>query len=70
MTEALRAVLSYLFHEEHYQLVTVRVLAPNTASLALMKKLGFTQEGTLRRAIDFEGTVYDDVHFSLLKEEF
>lgn len=70
MTEALRAVMGWLFHDQGCDLITVRVLAPNTASRRLMEKLGFTQEGYLRWAMNFEGTVYDDVNFSLMKEEF
>lgn len=70
MTEALTAVIRWLFQEKGYQIITVRVLAPNMASRGLLTKLGFTQEGYLRRAMNFEGTVYDDVNFSLLKEEF
>lgn len=70
MTEALRAVMAYLFTEKGYDMIAAQTLAPNIASQALLKGLGFTQEGILRRALNWEGTVYDSVCFSLLKEEF
>lgn len=70
MTEALRAMMGWLFSDQGCEIVSAQALAPNAASLALLKGLGFTQEGILRRAINWEGTVYDSVCFSLLKEEF
>lgn len=70
MTEALDALIGWLFREQGYDIISARVLAPNTASQALLKGLGFTQEGYLRRALNYEGTVYDDMQFSLLKEEY
>lgn len=70
MSEALRAVMGYLFNEKGYDIISAQALAPNIASQALLKSLGFTQEAYLRRALNYEGTVYDSVAFSMLKEEF
>lgn len=70
MTEALRAVMDWLFLDQGCEIISAQAVAPNTASRALLKNLGFTQDGFLRRAIRYEGTVYDGVCFSLLKEEF
>lgn len=70
MTEALRAVIKWLFNSQGCEIASAQALAPNTASQALLKGLGFTQEGILRRAMNWEGTVYDSVCFSLLREEF
>ena len=70
MTEAMRALLPWLFNVLGYEIITVRAFAVNTASRALMEKLGFTQEGYFRRAVGFEGRVYDDVAFSLLREDW
>ncbi len=70
MTEALTAFLEYLFREREYDIVSASVLAPNTASCALLHKLGFVQEGVLRRAIRDHGVVYDSVMFSMMRNEF
>ena len=69
MTEALSAFIDYLFEERKYDAITAQSLAPNTASRALLSKLGFVQEGYLRRAIKDNGIIYDTVLFSLLKED-
>ncbi len=71
MSEALGAVLTHLFTEGGYRSVTARAFACNPASLALLRKLGFTEEGRLREAIRTPGgLVCDDVLFSLRKDEF
>lgn len=70
MTEAMTAFIDYLFHEKGYDIITAQALAPNTASQSLLKRLGFTQEGYLRKALKYNDVIYDGVVFSLLKEEF
>ena len=70
MTEALSAFILWLFAERGYDAITAQALAPNTASRALLTKLGFVQEGYLRRAIKDNGVIYDNVLFSLQKDEF
>lgn len=71
MTEALSAVLERLFTVDGYDSVTARVFGENEASLALLCRLGFVQEGRLRRAARaYGGVVYDDVLFSLTREDW
>lgn len=71
MTEALSAVLERLFTVDGYTSVTARVFGENAASLALLRYLGFVQEGRLRQAIrTSSGAVYDDVLFSLTREDW
>lgn len=70
MTEALSAFIRWLFEERGYDAITAQALAPNTASRALLTRLGFVQEGYLRRAIKDNGVIYDNVLFSLQKDEF
>lgn len=70
MSEALKSMLSYLF-EQDIEIVGARVFVGNDASVSLLKKLGFTHEGTLRHAVQgYGGIIYDDQLFSLLKEEW
>ncbi len=71
MTEALERVLAYLFLRQGAESVSARAFAENAASIALLEKLSFTREGTLRRAVrNFEGRAFDDAVFSLLREEY
>jgi len=47
-TEAIGAVLTYCFKELNFSKVFVRVIATNTASIALAEKCGFIREGYLK----------------------
>lgn len=67
MTEALGAAIRYLFAEKGYDAISARVLAPNQASRALLRRLGFWEEGYLHRAVEWHGVIYDDVPFWLPK---
>ncbi len=70
MREAVNAVLGYIFGEKGMECVTVRAFAENTSSVKLIEKLGFKREGYLRKCVMVEGVLYDDILFSMLKEEF
>lgn len=70
MTEALSAFIRYCFDELGVDAISARVFDKNESSLKLIKKLGFTHEGTLRYAVRASsGIVYNDCIFSLLKTE-
>lgn len=70
MCEALARVIDFLFREQGAEVICARSFVENRASIRLLEKLGFVREGTLRRGLrNFEGQVFDDVFFSLLKEE-
>jgi RimJ/RimL family protein N-acetyltransferase len=45
-------------------------LAFNTPSINLLRKLGFTYEGTLRQRHFFRGEYHDMLYFGLLAEEW
>lgn len=71
MTEALGAFIRYCFDELGVDVIAARVFDKNENSLKLIKKLGFTYEGTLRNAVRASsGIVYNDCLFSLLKTEY
>lgn len=69
-TEAVKLVLAYYFREMRYQKCTVYVYAWNEASIGLHRKLGFTQEGRLRRMIFTNGAYHDELVFGMTAEEF
>ena len=69
MYEALKLIIKELF-EQGIEVISGRVFVDNTASKKLLIKLGFVLEGHLRRAVKgFQGIIYDDLLFSLLKDD-
>lgn len=65
-----RAMLEHGFSHLGLTKITAQVHAPNLRSLALMRRLGFRQEGVLRRHDLYRGGLADVVLFGLLREEF
>ena len=70
MTEALKPVLAYGFNQMQLQRVEAFVGLDNVASIALLKKFGFMQEGCLRKHYHSQGINTDSLVFGLLKETF
>ena len=69
MTEALRAVLDFLFDEVGYFRVEAYHDARNPHSGAVMKKCGMQYEGTLRQAERNNQGVCDVCYYALLKTD-
>ncbi len=70
MTEAMTAALDYGFGAMGLNRVEVLTDPRNEASKALVRRLGFRQEGVLREDTFFHGRFLDDVCFSLLAREW
>ena len=71
MKEALGAVIAHLFESEDLECVAARCFAPNTASLALLKSLGFNQDGYIPRCVKGYGNrIFDDTLHSLFRKDF
>jgi len=70
MTEALVAMIGYGFEEMGLHRIEALTDPKNTGSIALLRKIGFRQEGVLREDTFFRGRFVDDVCFSLLKPEW
>lgn len=69
-SEAVILVLGYMFGERRFQKCNVVCYSYNDASIALQRKLGFTEEGRIRRNRYFAGRYYDDVLFGITIEEY
>jgi RimJ/RimL family protein N-acetyltransferase len=68
--EAVRILLRYGFYELRMQKCNSACIAINEGSIRLHQKLGFKQEGRVRRNIYLNGEVHDDLLWGLLREEF
>lgn len=69
-TEALRAVIEFLFNEVGFNRIGATIRPENVASQQLVKKLGFQEEGTLQDYQFNRGSYYDLIMFSLLKRNY
>ena len=70
MKEAMQAVLKHLFQEEKLECVSCRAFAPNTASRALLRSLGFRENGTIPRCVKgYTGEIFDDVIHTLFSTD-
>lgn len=67
--EQLRAVCRFAFAAAGFRKLTATVTAGNAASKAVLEKIGFVQEGTLRESYLLAGRWRDDWLFGLLKRE-
>ncbi|MGW1429185.1 GNAT family N-acetyltransferase [Streptomyces sp. NPDC002431] len=68
--EAVRLLLRHMFDERRFHRCQARILAYNTASLALHRRLGFVEEGRLRDHVYVGGRHQDLVLMGILAEEF
>lgn len=70
MREALTSLIDCAFAELGLRRLEAKIEAPNSASLALPRRLRFTKEGTLRERWMDEGGPIDAEVFGLLKHEW
>lgn len=71
MSEAVGKLIDYLFTEEKLDMITCYHYPFNLRSKGVIKKCGFTYEGTLRLASQiYDGSFHDDVCYSITKEDY
>ncbi|MEM6297600.1 MAG: GNAT family protein [Bacteroidota bacterium] len=68
--EALKIFLRYYFEELNYQKVNAEVYEFNESSIILHEKLGFIQEGRLRKSKYSQGRRWDILIYGLTRKEF
>ena len=68
MSEAAGAVLAYGFEQANLNRIEAATNSSNRASAAMLIKLGFVQEGTLRQRDYYRGQPNDARWFGLLRE--
>lgn len=70
MTEALKAIIMFGFEKLEFNRIQALVMLENQASIKLLEKLKFTQEGVLRDYGYWKEQYHDLKMFSILKREF
>ncbi|MGH2666178.1 GNAT family N-acetyltransferase [Flavobacterium sp.] len=70
MSEAVSKILEYGFTNMGLNRIEAGVGPSNKASLNIIRKFGFTQEGYLRQHFVRDGEIQDTLLFSLLEEEY
>jgi len=68
--DAVRLMLKYGFMERRFHKCNSACASYNTASKQLHQKLGFTQEGTLRKEWFWNGEHHDELIFGMTLEEY
>lgn len=69
-TEALTGVIDYLFKKLDKYRITASIDPANTASIRLMKRLGFRKEAHHIKSLFFRGKYVDDIIYALLASEW
>jgi [ribosomal protein S5]-alanine N-acetyltransferase len=70
ISEALKEILHYGFLSLHLHRMEAVTDPRNTASISVLKKLGFNMDGHFRENFLYEGDFLDSMHFSLLDKDF
>lgn len=70
MSEAVEAILEYGFTDLGLNRIEALVMKENVASAALLRSLGFREEGLLRQHDYFKGKFHDMRLFALLESDF
>lgn len=70
MKEALQALIGDLFTREKLTCISARVFAPNTASRALLRSLGFQENGIIPHCVKgYQDVIFDDVIHTLFSHQ-
>ena len=69
-TEALAQGIDYIFKDLHLHRIEANIMPRNQASIKVIQKLGFEEEGLAKNYLEINGVWEDHVHYSLINEKF
>jgi ribosomal-protein-alanine N-acetyltransferase len=67
MTEALGAVIDFIFNKADVNRIEASVSTENNASIRVLEKLGFVKEGVMRKRSYWGGSCHDMVMMAILR---
>lgn len=70
MTEAVRCLVSFAFETLDLHRIEAACLLDNAASINVLKKSGFHEEGIARRYLEINGAWRDHRLFAILREDY
>ncbi len=70
MSEAVQILLPFAFKTLHLHRLEAACLPQNHASVALLRKNGFIQEGVARKYLRINGVWQDHLQFALLEDDY
>lgn len=68
-TEAIAALSKYVFSEIKLHRIEANIMPSNTASIGLVEKLGFVNEGLAKKYLKIDGNWEDHLHYVLLNNQ-
>jgi ribosomal-protein-alanine N-acetyltransferase len=68
MSSAVKTLVNWIFEKTELIRIVARVFANNFASIKVLEKNGFQQEGYFSKAVLKNGVLIDQVQYSLLKD--
>lgn len=69
MTRAVQAIIPFAFDELHLHRLEAACLPHNAASIAVLHRCGFTQEGLARRYLKIDGRWQDHLLFAIVSDD-
>ncbi len=69
-TEAASLIIEYGFEQLNLHRISSGAFSFNERSIRLHKKVGFTEEGRMRKAVFKNGNYHDHIIFGILREEW
>ena len=70
MSEALNGLLPFIFIQKKFRRLEAACLPHNSASIRVLEKTGFTQEGYAREYLKIAGKWQDHLLFAMLESDF
>jgi len=68
--KAMKQIMCFAFNKMNLHRLEAEIIEYNKVSIALIEKLGFKKEGTLRQAKYSQGKYWDIFRYGILRDEF
>lgn len=69
-SDALKVLIKFIFEEVNMKKIKLGVFSFNKRAIACYKKIGFTEEGTLKKELYRNGEYHDVIYMAIFKDDF